>query len=164
MKYIAYILLGLVLVSCGEAEPRPKAGLVNDAKAIIAKESVGPSFSEIITRKMENQQNAWNSGSLDRFMIGYWKSDSLKFIGKSGLNTGWQKTLDNYKKSYPTPDSMGILQFDNISIEQLDVNVGLVIGKWTLFREILGDTLSGHYSLNWQLRDGEWVIIADHSS
>ena len=48
---------------------------------------------------MQEQENAWNEGDLNGFMKHYWKSDSLRFIGKSGLNYGWQKTLDNYKKS-----------------------------------------------------------------
>ena len=49
---------------------------------------------------MEQQQLTWNSGDIDGFMGYYWKSDSLSFIGKSGITRGWQATLDNYKKSY----------------------------------------------------------------
>jgi hypothetical protein len=36
---------------------------------------------------------AWNRGDLSkRFMDTYWKSDSLMFIGKSGVTYGWQNT------------------------------------------------------------------------
>ena len=38
------------------------------------------------------------NGNLEEFMSFYWKSDSLMFIGKNGIQYGWQKTLDNYKK------------------------------------------------------------------
>ena len=91
-------------------------------------------------------------------------SDSLKFIGKAGLTYGWDTTLANYKKSYPDTDAMGRLTFDNLSIEMIDSDVILVIGKWMLVRNTLGDTLQGHYSLNWQKKDGDWVIVVDHSS
>ena len=31
---------------------------------------------------LQNQTAAWNKGDLDAFMVGYWKSDSLVFMGK----------------------------------------------------------------------------------
>ena len=41
------------------------------------------------------QDEEWNRGNIAGFMESYWKSDSLMFIGKSGITYGWQKTLDN---------------------------------------------------------------------
>lgn len=157
MKSIWLALAGCFLLACSATN--------EDFGATVGSEY--PSrlqIADIISEKMQAQQDAWNRGSLDEFMAGYWESDSLKFIGSSGLNYGWQRTLDNYKKSYPTADSMGVLQFNNISIDRLSNNAALVIGKWTLYRDKVGDTLKGHYSLNWQIKEGEWVIIADHSS
>ena len=46
---------------------------------------------------MKAQEIAWSNNDLEGFMQGYWKSDSLKFYGSSGLTKGWQQTLDNYK-------------------------------------------------------------------
>ena len=51
-----------------------------------------------VTSIMQSQQDAWNRGDIDSFMVGYWESDSLLFIGKSGVNNGYQNTLSNYKK------------------------------------------------------------------
>ena len=34
------------------------------------------------------QTEAWNRGDAEGFMQGYWKSDSLMFIGKSGVKWG----------------------------------------------------------------------------
>ena len=34
---------------------------------------------------LDNQTKAWNSGDLDKYMGGYWDSDSLMYIGKSGV-------------------------------------------------------------------------------
>ena len=44
------------------------------------------------------QDDAWNMGDINGFMETYLKSDSLMFIGKSGVTYGWQNTLNNYKK------------------------------------------------------------------
>lgn len=111
---------------------------------------------------MDEQEASWNNADLHGFMKHYWKSDSLKFIGKRGINYGWQNTLDNYKKSYPTAEEMGKLKFHNLSTEILDDSSAFVIGKWKLQRT--SDTLSGHYSLLWKKLNGNWVIVADHSS
>ena len=46
---------------------------------------------------MEQQEDAWNNGNIENFMNVYWKNDSLVFIGKSGINYGWDKTFSNYK-------------------------------------------------------------------
>jgi len=111
---------------------------------------------------MDNQQEAWNRGDIDAFMQGYWKSDSLRFIGKRGITFGWQPTLDNYKKSYPGAQAMGRLQFTNLTTEIVGDSSAYVIGKWELFRST--DTLGGHYSLLWKKMQGQWVIVADHTS
>jgi len=112
---------------------------------------------------MARQEAAWNRGNLDSFMIGYWPSDSLRFIGSRGLTYGWQATLDNYRKSYPDRDAMGTLKFTILSVEKLSRRSAYVIGKWRLTRGEKGD-LSGHYTLLWRKIHGKWVIVADHSS
>lgn len=115
-----------------------------------------------ILKVLEQQTSSWNRGDVEGFMQGYWKDDSLMFIGKSGINWGWQKTLNNYKKSYPDTTSMGRLSFDIILVKKLSVNYYYVVGKWMLKRSI-GD-LSGYYNLLFQKINGRWLIIADHSS
>ena len=111
---------------------------------------------------MSDQQDAWNRGDVEGFMEGYWASDSLRFIGKRGITYGWQATLDNYKKSYPSKEAMGRLQFTNLTTQLMSDSSAYVIGKWQLFRT--SDTLSGHYSLLWKNINGQWLIVADHSS
>ena len=111
---------------------------------------------------MQRQTAAWNEGNLEAFMQNYWKSDSLMFIGKNGVVWGWQKTLDNYKKSYPTKEAMGTLSFAIIQIKRLSPLYYSVVGKWMLHRT--QDNLSGHYTLLVKKIKGEWKIIADHSS
>ncbi len=117
---------------------------------------------QAIKKVLSQQETAWNEGNLAAFMEGYWHSDSLSFVGKSGINYGWQKTLDNYKKSYPDKTAMGILHFDLLKIAKIDKKHVYIIGKWHLKREI-GD-IGGHFTLLWQKIGGKWVIVSDHSS
>ena len=115
-----------------------------------------------IRELLSEQTKAWNRGDIDGFMKTYWKSDSLMFIGKSGVTYGWNNTLNNYKKNYPDTTAMGKLSFDIISVKPLSAKYYQVVGKWHLKRTI-GD-LSGHYTLILEKIDGKWVIVSDHSS
>lgn len=38
-----------------------------------------------IRNVLSTQSQAWNDGNLELFMNGYWQSDSLMFIGKTGV-------------------------------------------------------------------------------
>ncbi len=108
------------------------------------------------------QQASWNNGNLDMFMQGYWKSDSLMFIGSKGIVYGWQNTMDGYKKAYPDTASMGKLQFTLLEVKRLSVMYFFVVGKWELTRTM--GNLSGHFTLLFKKIKGRWVIVADHSS
>lgn len=115
-----------------------------------------------IRRLLHTQTESWNRGDLEGFMQTYWRSDSLLFIGKSGVNRGWQTTLNNYRKGYPDTAAMGKLSFDIIQVKRLSAIYYFVVGKWMLKRSI-GD-LSGHYTLVLRKIKGKWYIVADHSS
>ncbi len=113
---------------------------------------------------LTKQQKSWNDGRIEDFMQGYWKSDSLTFIGKKGITKGWQQTLDNYKKSYPDKSTMGQLQFDILEIGQLSPSTIHVIGKWNLQREESKGNLGGHFTLIFKKIKNQWVIVSDHTS
>ena len=112
---------------------------------------------------LDRQTKAWNNGEVSNFMKGYWESDSLMYIGKSGVTYGYSKTLENYKKNYPNKATMGTLVFDIIKVNFIASDACFVVGKWHLTRPEKGD-IGGHYTLLWKKINGEWVIIADHSS
>jgi hypothetical protein len=111
---------------------------------------------------LQRQNEAWNSGSIDSFMVGYWNSDSLLFIGKNGVTKGYQNTLTNYKKSYSDTAKMGKLQFTIVEVRKLSAKYYWVLGKWYLTRSV-GD-VGGYYTLLFRKIKGRWVIVADHSS
>ncbi|MFZ9045084.1 MAG: YybH family protein [Cyclobacteriaceae bacterium] len=118
---------------------------------------------EKIKSIMQAQVEQWNKGNIEGFMKGYWESDELVFIGSKGLTYGWKKTLENYKKGYPDRAAMGNLDFTFKEFKPLGRRHMLVIGKWHIHRTS-GESLEGHFSLIWELKGKNWVIIADHSS
>ncbi|RYG53280.1 MAG: nuclear transport factor 2 family protein [Chitinophagaceae bacterium] len=115
-----------------------------------------------IKTMLSQQEYYWNEGNIEKFMEPYWKSDSLMFIGKSGVTYGWDKALANYQRSYPDTAAMGKLKFEIIEMKRLSVLYYHVVGKWHLSRTA-GD-LSGHFTLLIKRIGKEWVIVSDHSS
>ncbi len=117
--------------------------------------------SEILS-VLENQRIAWNNGNLQQYMMGYWQSDSLLFVGKRGPQYGWQKTFDNYKKSYPDKSAMGKLTFNILKVDVYTSDYAFVLGEWILDRE--KDQPRGYFTLQMKKINGQWKVIADHSS
>ncbi|MCB0395898.1 MAG: nuclear transport factor 2 family protein [Flavobacteriales bacterium] len=126
-------------------------------------QSVKQADADTIKAIMLRQQQAWNRGDMDGFMHGYWESDSLRFLGGSGVRLGYQPTLAGYKEKYPDKSAMGTLTFEFISTEYVgdDRNI-LMLGKWKLARE--NDSPGGAFVLLWKKIDGHWVIVLDHTS
>jgi len=85
---------------------------------------------EAILAVMKAQEIAWSNNDLEGFMEGYWKSDSLKFYGAGGLTKGWQQTLDNYKKGYPTKEHSGTLTFKINDVSAIESNSYWVMGEY----------------------------------
>jgi ketosteroid isomerase-like protein len=117
---------------------------------------------QAILNVLSTQQTSWNKGDIDGFMQGYWKSDSLMFIGKSAPAYGWQTTLDHYKKSYPDKAAMGQLNFDILQVNVLDPANAFVLGAWHLKRE--KDAPGGYFTLWFKKIKGEWKVVCDHTS
>ena len=117
---------------------------------------------EAVAKVLEDQQLAWNRGDIDGFMQGYWKSDSLVFVGRGAPVYGWQKTIDRYKRGYPDKTAMGELTFDIIQVKILDSTNAFVLGGWRLKRD--KDTPGGYFTLWFRKINGEWKIVCDHTS
>ncbi|HEY9195451.1 MAG TPA: nuclear transport factor 2 family protein [Mucilaginibacter sp.] len=117
---------------------------------------------QAILNLMHQQELAWNKADVEGFMQGYWKSDSLLFVGSKGPVYGWQTTLDGYKKRYPGKAAMGQLKFTILQVKVLDATNAFVLGGWHLKR-IKGD-MGGYYTLWFRKIKGEWKIVCDHTS
>ena len=124
------------------------------------KEPVASNPEAEIRSVMAMQQDAWNEGNIETFMEGYWKSDSMQFVGKT-IRQGWQATLERYKESYPNLEAMGQLQFDLWQVVRISDEAYLVTGQYTLTRT--NDKPSGAFTLIFKLKNGKWVIVNDHT-
>jgi hypothetical protein len=111
---------------------------------------------------LDRQTEAWNRGDLEGFMKGYWESDSLMYIGKSGVTYGFAPTLASYRRNYGDTSKMGRLTFQILHVKRLSSKYYHVVGKWFLKRSA-GD-VGGHYTLLFRKIRGEWVVVSDHSS
>jgi len=117
---------------------------------------------QAIRETMHTQEEAWNKGDLNKFMAGYWNSPDLLFVGSKGVTNGWKHTLENYQKSYPNKEAMGILTFQILKVDITGKDTAWLVGKWSLQRE--KDNPNGHFLLVWRKIKGKWYIVADHSS
>jgi len=114
-----------------------------------------------INQVLQEQLIQWNQGSIEGFMKGYWNSEQLRFITKKGVNYGWQNVLNSYKKSFPTKDAMGKLDFKVDRITSMDKNLCLVTGQWLV--ESKDGNKSGYFSLIFKKFKNEWLIIVDNT-
>lgn len=114
-----------------------------------------------IRQLLDTQVAAWNEANIDEFMKGYWKSDSIYFIG-SKITAGWDSTLVRYKKSYPDAAAMGKLRFEILMMDFVSADACLVTGKYFLTRE--KDNPSGIFTLLFRKKNGAWLIVYDHTS
>lgn len=110
---------------------------------------------------LEKQVIAWNEANIEEFMKGYWKSDSILFIGRK-ITSGWDSTLLRYKKNYPDKAAMGKLRFEVLRMDFTSGNACLVTGKYFLTRE--KDNPNGIFTLLFKRKKGKWVIVYDHTS
>ncbi len=117
----------------------------------------------LIESVLKDQVNAWNEGDLVKFMDTYWKSDKLTFSSGGQTTSGWQATLDNYKKNYAPPNQMGQLHFDELAISMIESKSALVLGNWHLKMKD-GEKRDGNFSLVVKKLESGWKIIHDHSS
>lgn len=108
------------------------------------------------------QEKAWSQHNIEGYMQGYWKSDSLKFYGSNGLTYGWDKTLANYKRGYPTPKHTGTLKFIINDISRIEKKSYYIMGEYHLTRK--AGNANGIFMIIFRKIDGEWKIVADTSA
>jgi len=125
---------------------------------------IAQSAEETIIRETLSRQNKnWNDGNIKAFMKDYWKSDSLMFIGKTGVIYGWKSTEERYFRNYPDRKTMGQLSFDIKKVDLYSSTTAWVLGSWQLTRPEVGD-IGGYFTLIFKKIDGKWVIVSDHTS
>ena len=129
---------------------------------IFSQQKINIDDSLAVINILYKQQEDWNRGDIDAFMIGYLKSEQLVFSGSNGPIYGWEATRNRYKRTYSNREKMGILKFDILNIIALSPTVIQLQGKFNLTRTI-GDAF-GFFTLNWIKVKNQWYIISDHTS
>ena len=154
MKTFTFFILltsSLVLINCAQNSSKVDFA-ASDRKEIM----------QILNQQAEN----WSNGNLDKFMEGYWKSDSLQFIKQERIVYGWQETFDNYKKTYSdstqSVKDLGKLQFEILKINSLSSDAAFLTGKFSLEKD--KRMLIGIFTLVFRNIDGRWLIVYDHTS
>ena len=115
----------------------------------------------VIRSILDQQQKAWSDNDLEGFMEGYWESDELTYFSRGKITKGWQTTLANYKRNYPSKKETGELQFEIANITQINTDAYWVMGSYFLTRDA-GDA-NGTFMIIFKRINGEWKIIGDSS-
>ena len=117
-----------------------------------------------VRQVLERQQEAWNHHDLESFMAGYWNSPELTFFSGAKIYSGWQSTIERYRKTYQSEGrEMGKLEFSDLNIEALAADAAFVRGAWHLTMSD-GKTPHGLFTLIFRKFPDGWKIIHDHTS
>tara|TARA_B100000945_G_C20384419_1_gene598925 strand:+ start:641 stop:1084 length:444 start_codon:yes stop_codon:yes gene_type:complete len=115
-----------------------------------------------ILKVLKFQEEAWNSGNINKFMEGYLKSEKIVFTGSNGSIYGWEETKKRYLNKYSNRTLMGNLKFKIINFQKLSENIIQMQGSFYLKRKI--NDSKGFFSLIWKKENENWFIISDHTS
>ncbi len=141
----------LLFVAC-EPPAREEPAPAFDAQTVVTP----------ITNVLDRQVAAWNRGDIEEFMAGYLRSPELRFASGNEVHRGWNQTLERYRRNYPDRAAMGTLAFEDLDVRVLSEHAAIVFGRFRLSRE--SDEPTGLFTLLFERHDGEWVIVADHTS
>ena len=117
---------------------------------------------DAIKQVLTTQQIYWNNGDIEGFMLGYWNSEKFEFSSENGTTYGWESTLERYKESYPTKESMGELSFEILDVKLTSDTTAVLDGEWELIRK--NDNPKGSFILKFQKIENNWLIIRDYST
>ncbi len=113
---------------------------------------------------LDAQVAAWNEGKLEDFMEGYWRSPNLTFFSGGRKLSGWDATIERYRKTYQAEGrEMGKLAFSDLDIQRLGESAAVVRGRFELTMSD-GKKLSGIYTLIFRRFKHGWKIVHDHTS
>jgi len=119
-----------------------------------------PSAEQVLRR----QQEGWNRHDLEAFMSGYWNSPDLTFFSGAEKTSGWESTLERYRKKYQSEGrEMGRLEFSDLNIQELAPDAAFVRGAWRL-KMTDGKSPHGLFTLIFRKFPDGWKIVLDHTS
>lgn len=113
---------------------------------------------------LDKQVAAWNHHDLEGFMAGYWNSPELTFFSGATVTSGWQPTLERYRKRYQGEGrEMGALRFSDLRVDLLAPDAAFVRGAWQLTFSS-GKQPHGLFTLILRKLPEGWRIVHDHTT
>ena len=113
---------------------------------------------------LDKQVAAWNKHDLEGFMAGYWNSPDLTFFSGATVTSGWQPTVERYRKRYQGENrEMGSLRFTDLRVNLLAPDAAFVRGAWQLTFSS-GKQPHGLFTLILRKLPQGWRIVHDHTT
>src|SRR5262245_60728343 len=133
-KFLSLFLTTLIApVVLGQIAPKGAQEALPQQAATQPKPGPPKSATAEIRAVLDAQVAAWNAGNLEEFMDGYWRSPDLTFFSGGRKLSGWDATIERYRKTYQAEGKeMGKLAFSDLDIQQLGTNGAVVRGRWEL--------------------------------
>ncbi|MGE0131460.1 MAG: nuclear transport factor 2 family protein [Blastocatellales bacterium] len=167
MKFNCSYLLPLLLIAPIAMAQNTQSATHESQSKQTAKQSKSnqPKSAEAEIRAvLDAQVAAWNAGKLEEFMDGYWRSPNLTFFSGGRKLSGWDATIERYRKTYQAEGrEMGKLAFSDLDIQPLGSSAAVVRGRFELTMSD-GKQPSGLYTLIFRRFKQGWKIIHDHTS
>ena len=138
-------ILFFIIIPLASSQPNPDTSAITDIRGLLTR-----------------QASDWNHGNIDRYMEGYWKSESLLFTSGGKVRRGWRETLEKYRKSYDSKAKMGVLRFADLEIHLVSAASAWVFGRWELERKT--DRPGGVFTLVLRKFSDGWKVVHDHTS
>jgi len=160
------VLLPLLIAPVALGQPARKAAQEAQPNQTAQRNKSGQpkSADAEIRAVLDAQVAAWNAGKLEEFMDGYWRSPDLTFFSGGRKLSGWDATIERYRKTYQAEGKeMGKLVFSDLDIQQLGPSAAVVRGRYELTMSD-GKKLGGLYTLIFRRFRQEWKIVHDHTS
>jgi len=137
--------------------------VLTSAVVSTAQDSTEP-VKSAVQQVLQKQQDAWNRHDLEGFMVGYWNSPDLTFFSGAKVTSGWEATIERYRKTYQSEGhEMGKLEFSDLNIQPLSPDSAFVRGAWHLTMSD-GKTPHGLFTLIFRKFPDGWKIVHDHTS
>ena len=111
---------------------------------------------------LDEQVKDWNEGNIEKFMRGYHRADTTRFVSGGDISQGWQTVFERYKRKYTDRAAMGKLTFSDLETTVLSADAALVFGRWRLEKEKVEP--SGLFTLLFRKTPEGWRIVHDHTS
>lgn len=150
------VLVAVLLVCTGCVTDDPEAPRTADAASGGAEQAVRD--------LLQDQVDAWNQGSIRRFMEGYAQTDTLRFASGGNVWRGWEQTLQRYEETYSDEGLMGTLEFSDLEIWPVSEDFVVVFGRWQLRRSESYTNIGGLFTLLVERGPDGWRIVHDHTS